>query len=108
MLIDLSENLVREDGGEASDALPVSFIGTIWESRKVDLAKELADVLYVAFCAAEALGIPLEKCSRQVHGSNISKLGPDGSRASLTGTRTPAWTASRARATPAQRDSAWT
>lgn len=42
------------------------------------LAKELADLVYVSFYAAEAMGIPLEKVFREVHGSNMSKLGEDG------------------------------
>jgi predicted HAD superfamily Cof-like phosphohydrolase len=42
-------------------------------------------VAYVAFCAAEALGIPLEKVFRQVHGSNMSKFGPDGKPRVLIG-----------------------
>ncbi len=40
--------------------------------------KELADLVYVCFYAAVSTGIDLERVFRTVHGSNMSKLGPDG------------------------------
>lgn len=43
-----------------------------------EVAKELADLVYVAFYTSEAYGIDLEKVFRAVHGSNMSKLAPDG------------------------------
>ena len=44
----------------------------------VNVAKELADVLYVVFGTAVAYGIPLEQVFDEVHRSNMSKLGADG------------------------------
>lgn len=38
------------------------------------IAKELADLLYVTFGAAEALGIPIDEVFRRVHESNMSKF----------------------------------
>jgi len=43
-----------------------------------DAADALADIRYVTDGAALEWGIPLEKCLREVHRSNMSKLGDDG------------------------------
>lgn len=42
------------------------------------VAKELADLVYVVYGTALALGIDLDKAVRLVHDSNMSKLWPDG------------------------------
>ncbi|MEV4178402.1 hypothetical protein [Nonomuraea sp. NPDC049709] len=42
------------------------------------VAKELADVLYVTYGAADALGIDLPAVFAEVHRSNMSKLDADG------------------------------
>jgi predicted HAD superfamily Cof-like phosphohydrolase len=42
------------------------------------LAKELADLLYVVYGTAAAYGIPIDDVYREVHRSNMSKLGEDG------------------------------
>lgn len=44
----------------------------------VEAADALADLRYVTDGAALEWGIPLEKCLREVHRSNMSKLGEDG------------------------------
>lgn len=44
----------------------------------VELAKELADLIYVIAGAALVWGIPLDEVFEAVHESNMSKLGPDG------------------------------
>jgi predicted HAD superfamily Cof-like phosphohydrolase len=43
-----------------------------------DLAKELADLLYVVYGTAEELGIPLQEVFAAVHESNMSKVWSDG------------------------------
>jgi len=43
-----------------------------------NMAKELADILYIAFGTAVSYGIPLEDVFEEVHRSNMSKLGNDG------------------------------
>lgn len=43
-----------------------------------EAADALADLRYVTDGAALEWGIPLEKCLREVHRSNMSKLGEDG------------------------------
>jgi predicted HAD superfamily Cof-like phosphohydrolase len=44
----------------------------------VKLAKELADLLYVVYGFAAAFGIDVDAVFREVHRSNMSKLGEDG------------------------------
>lgn len=44
----------------------------------IEAADALADIRYVTDGAALEWGIPLEKCLREVHRSNMSKLGEDG------------------------------
>jgi predicted HAD superfamily Cof-like phosphohydrolase len=51
--------------------------GTVAEATE-ELAKELADLLYVVYGTAEELGIPLEEVFKAVHESNMSKVWPDG------------------------------
>lgn len=43
------------------------------------LAHELADVVYVAYGTALVHGVDLDAVIAEVHRSNMSKLGPDGS-----------------------------
>lgn len=42
------------------------------------VAKELADLIYVAYGLAVTFGIPIDEVIAEVHRSNMSKLGPDG------------------------------
>lgn len=42
------------------------------------VAKELGDVLYIAFGTAVAYGLPMDQIFEEIHRSNMSKLGPDG------------------------------
>jgi len=48
------------------------------EPSLIEAADALADIRYVTDGAALEWGIPLEKCLREVHRSNMSKLGEDG------------------------------
>lgn len=42
------------------------------------VAKELADLLYVTYGTANAYGIPMDEVFTEVHKSNMSKMPPDG------------------------------
>ena len=42
-----------------------------------DTADALTDLLYVVYGAGHAFGIDLDDCFKEVHQSNLSKLGPD-------------------------------
>ena len=55
-------------------------VSLIWvnEPDLTEAADALADLRYVTDGAALEWGIPLEKCLREVHRSNMSKLGEDG------------------------------
>lgn len=62
----LRADLIREEAKEAADAI---------ESEDLEhMAKELADLVYVAFGAALTMGIDLDKAIVKVHQSNMSKL----------------------------------
>lgn len=43
-----------------------------------EVAKELADLVYVVYGTAVSLGIDLDEALRRVHASNMSKRNPDG------------------------------
>lgn len=43
-----------------------------------DTAKELCDLLYVCYAACATFGIDADACFKEVHNSNMSKLGEDG------------------------------
>ena len=43
----------------------------------VEVADTLTDLLYVVYGAGHAFGIDLDDCFKEVHKSNLSKLGPD-------------------------------
>ena len=44
----------------------------------IEIADALTDILYVVYGAGHAFGIDLDACYREVHSSNMSKLGEDG------------------------------
>lgn len=62
--------LITEEADEVAEALA--------DGNLNDLAKELADLLYVTYGTAELFDIPLPKVFNEVHRSNLSKLGEDG------------------------------
>lgn len=67
-LRELRATLLAEECAEAVESL---------ESGDLHgLAKELADVLYVAYGAAYSHGIDLDAVTAEVHASNMSKLTP--------------------------------
>jgi predicted HAD superfamily Cof-like phosphohydrolase len=68
--MDLRIKLHREENKELREALEAEDL--------VGAAKELADVVYVAYGTAHALGIPLDAVLAAVHESNMTKFGPDG------------------------------
>lgn len=49
------------------------------ESGQLDhVARELADVVYIAYGTALTYGIDLDSVLAEIHQSNLTKLGPDG------------------------------
>lgn len=67
--------LIEEEFRETSDEL-LDFINGSGDRAK--LAKELADLVYVAFGAADVFDIPLERVFNAVHASNMTKVGANG------------------------------
>ena len=69
-LADLRLELINEEVAELYSALA--------EKNIVQIADALTDILYVVYGAGHAFGIDLDDCFREVHESNMSKLGADG------------------------------
>lgn len=74
--------LLAEEAAEAAEALTdladALRSGADPTAAYRAVAKELADVLYVTYGAADALGIDLPAVFVEVHRSNMSKIGDDG------------------------------
>ena len=68
--IRLRTNLIKEEATETIKALT--------EEDIPEIAKELADLLYVTYGTAVAFGIDLDAVFEEVHLSNMSKVGKDG------------------------------
>lgn len=84
-LLELRFNLIREEWEETADELATLSLqsrkfatDTAKRLTKIKLTKELSDMLYVIYGTAVALGLPLEEAFKEVHRSNMSKLGEDG------------------------------
>lgn len=67
----LRMELIREEYKELMDELLDILNG---RGSRVLAAKEMADVLYVVYAAADYLEIPLEAVFREVHRSNMTKV----------------------------------
>lgn len=68
---ELRYHLIKEEFHE--------FLEALWiEGDVVEVADALADLAYVVYGAAITFGIDLDACVREVHRSNMSKLGEDG------------------------------
>jgi predicted HAD superfamily Cof-like phosphohydrolase len=81
-LAELRRSLLTEEADEAAEALTALAealrTGDDPAAAYQAVAKELADVLYVTYGAADALGIDLPAVFAEVHRSNMSKVDQDG------------------------------
>lgn len=85
-LVSLRARLIQEEYLEVSEELlRYRVTGLIDETlggepaaNLENLAKELADLLYVVYGTADLFDIPLEAVFAEVHRSNMSKVSPDG------------------------------
>lgn len=68
----LRERLISEEAAEVIQALH-TFTVAPSDASLQNLAKELADLLYVTFGAAVELGIPMNAVFEDVHRSNMTK-----------------------------------
>lgn len=69
--IQLRRNLISEEYWEYDRAVDKGDL--------LNIAQELADLLYVVYGAALEYGIPLDEVVAEVHRANMSKLDADGS-----------------------------
>ena len=70
--VNLRVDLIEEEYDELKQAV-YSYDGSI-----TDVADALCDILYVVYGMAHSYGIDIDECFREVHVSNMSKLGEDG------------------------------
>ena len=82
--IDRRKHLIHEEYDEVLDALitlekaHLGLNSYTPEEATVDLAGELADLLYVVYGTAEELGIPLDRVFNEIHKANMRKVWDDG------------------------------
>lgn len=83
-ILERRSRLIHEEYEEVYEALSLmdrSDMGrtsyTV-EEAKVELASELADLLYVVYGTAEELGIPLQEVFQEIHAANMRKVWDDG------------------------------
>lgn len=74
-IMKLRYTLIKEEWNELNPE--------IWQSMQdgkltLNLAKEMADLVYVIYGLAITFGIDLDEAVKRVHESNMSKLGADG------------------------------
>ena len=67
----LRYDLIAEELSELKEAID--------ERNLIEVADALTDLLYVVYGAGHSFGIDLDTCFTEVHKSNLTKLGPDGS-----------------------------
>lgn len=67
---DLRVDLIAEELEELQAAIEDDDI--------IEIADALTDLLYVVYGAGHTYGIDLDECFKEVHRSNMSKLGSDG------------------------------
>ena len=69
-IVELRKKLIDEEFNELKDAIN--------ENDLIEVADALTDILVVTYGAGVAFGIDLDKCFKEVHRSNMSKLSKDG------------------------------
>jgi predicted HAD superfamily Cof-like phosphohydrolase len=74
----LQSRLIGEEAAEFSAANHLACEELTNKQAKADALKELADLVYVCYQYAAAVGWDLDIAYNRVHFSNMSKLGPDG------------------------------
>ena len=68
-IVELRKKLIDEEFNELKDAIN--------ENDLIEVADALTDILVVTYGAGVAFGIDLDKCFKEVHRSNMSKLTED-------------------------------
>lgn len=75
--VELNFSLIEEELEELTEEFFGKQKGEVALDKR-QIAKELADLLYVTYGFAVALGIDIDRAFKEVHESNMSKLGADG------------------------------
>ena len=81
--IALRSSLMKEEMEEVKKELTectmdLSEFGYATDSVRTNLLKELCDLLYVIYGTAATFGMDIDGAFKEVHRSNMSKLGEDG------------------------------
>jgi predicted HAD superfamily Cof-like phosphohydrolase len=71
------QRILDEEVGELAEAA-ATVVADPAARRMAELARELADVVYVAYGTAVTYGIDLDAVLAEVHRANMSKLADDG------------------------------
>lgn len=72
-LLQLREDLIWEEFQELREEFYPASTPTDGKNKK-EIAKELSDILYVVYGAADTFGIDIDRVFEEVHRSNMSKL----------------------------------
>jgi len=73
-LMDFRLRLVEEELEELADALfKDGSDREMAHVSRIEVAKELGDMLYVVYGLGESLGIPMDEVVREIHVSNMTK-----------------------------------
>lgn len=77
-ILEFRNSLIDEESQELRQGMGI-FASGHDKYNMVEVADALADILYVVYGTAAALGLPIDIIFQEVHRSNISKLMKDGS-----------------------------
>jgi NTP pyrophosphatase (non-canonical NTP hydrolase) len=76
--VELQKRLITEEYREVMSALEECETEAFDKPSRVELLKELADLVFVCYQMAAYLGMDLDEAMERVFRSNMSKLGKDG------------------------------
>ena len=71
-------DLIEEECGELFDAADQAYADPENNSRRVELLKELSDLVFVCYQFAAAFGLNLDQSMARIFASNMSKLDEHG------------------------------
>ena len=71
-------DLIVEEHEELHDAFARWYKGTVYRETEIPILDAICDSIYVLIGLALKMGFDLDGAFREVHRSNMSKLGPDG------------------------------
>lgn len=81
LILEEVDELVKATGTKVTALEDGSYVVEVDGSSQydpVEVADALGDILYVVYGAFLALGLPAKEVFKEIHDSNMTKLGPDG------------------------------